>query len=191
MATVAEFLTNTLGLSTDSEATGNGTAIAILKRIRTLLSSNSIVQVTLSLDAGNVYADGDVLAATQEVASAVASSGGTCVLQSVTVLDKDDQGEDMDIYLLSANVAMGTENDAASISDANAAKIQAIVPVYGVHYFDAGGCQLASLTPGDAGIGAVLSPDSGTSLYVAVVSRGTGTYTASGVVLSFAFAGRT
>lgn len=150
----------------------------------------SIVQVTLSLDT-SAYADGDVLAATQEVASAAATSGGTCVLQGVTVLDKDDQGEEMDVYVLSANVAMGTENAAASITDANAAKIQAIIPVYGVHYFDAGGCQLASLTPGDAGIGAVLSPDTGTSLYVAVVSRGTGTYTASGVVLSFAFADRT
>ena len=64
-----------------------------------------IKEVTLTLDTG-AYADGDVMAATQEVANAVRQKGGRAVLQSVVVLDKDDQGKDFDLLILRTNVSI-------------------------------------------------------------------------------------
>ncbi len=46
--------------------------------------------VTLSLDT-STYASGDVLADMQEIANAVRANGGSVVIQSLTVIDKDDR----------------------------------------------------------------------------------------------------
>jgi hypothetical protein len=138
-----------------------------------------LVDVTLSLDT-NVYADGDVLAATQEVASALRVNDGLGLLRSVQVLDEDDQGEDFDLIFLGADVSIGTENDAVSVSDENARQIEGRVMIEAADYYDMGGCQIAT----KEGLGLVLEAASGdTSIYLAAVSRGTGTYTASGLRL--------
>lgn len=135
--------------------------------------------VTLSLDT-SIYASGDLLADTQEIASALPSVTGS-VLQSLVVIDKDDVGAAFDIYILSENVSLGTENSAPSITDANASKILAIIPVTTLDYKDLGGCKVAAFD----NLGRGLSVPLGTSLYVAVVNgTGTPTYTASGIVLN-------
>lgn len=139
----------------------------------------AILEVTLSLDT-NIYADGDVLADTQEIASALRVSDGLARLRSLVVIDQDDQGVDMDIYLLDGNVSFGTENNAVSIADADALKILARVVIAAADYYDLGGVRVAV----KSGLDAILKAASGTDkLYVAAVSRGTGTYTASGVKL--------
>lgn len=154
----------------------NGNAIPGL-----LVGGHSVVKdLTLSLDT-SAYADGDVLAATQELASAIRLAGGSGVVQSLVVVDKDDQGQAMDVYLLDSNVSIGTENAAVSVADADAAKILGKIAVGSGDYYDMGGVRVASL----ANLSVIVEVASGTSLYVAVVSRGTGTYTASGVVLRF------
>ncbi len=154
----------------------NGTPIPGL-----LVGGHSVVKdLTLSLDT-SAYADGDVLADTQELASAIRLAGGSAVIQSMVVIDKDDQGQAMDVWVLDSNATLGTENSAVSISDANAAKILGKIAVGSGDYHDMGGVRVASL----ANLSLVVEVSSGTSLYVGVVSRGTGTYTASGVVLRF------
>ena len=143
------------------------------------VGGHSVVkEVTLSLDT-NQYASGDVLAATQEIASALRLSGGSGVLHSVVVLDKDDQGEALDLVFLSANGAIGTENAAVSVSDAVADTIIGVVEVAAGDFVDLVNSQIAVKTS----LGMVIEVASGTSLYVAAISRGTGTYTAAGVTL--------
>jgi hypothetical protein len=137
-----------------------------------------IKEVTLSLDT-NVYADGDVLADTQEVASALRTTAGSGVIQSVVVLDKDDQGEALDLVFLKSNVSIGTENSAVSVTDANADEILGVVEVAATDWVDLVNSQIATM----ANLSIVLDGPTGTSIWVAAISRGAGTYTASGITL--------
>ena len=152
-----------------------------------VVSPDDLVEVTLSLDT-SAYASGDVLAATQEVAN-VFSGRRRAWLESLVVLDKDDQAQGLDLVFLRSNASLGTENAAFSPSDAIAEEILTIVEVASGDYYDMTNSQIAikSASAGDAGMGVLLEAASGTSLFLGAISRGTGTYTASGVVLRFGF----
>lgn len=140
----------------------------------------AVVDVTLSLDTG-AYGSGDLLAATQQVDAALRVADGTGILQSLTVIDKDDQKAAFTVYILSANNSFGSENSAPSISDADAAAILAVIDVAVADYKDLGGVSVAQIRNLAIPVKAVSGTD---DLYVAVVnSTGTPTYTASGVVL--------
>ena len=145
-----------------------------------VVTAATVIDLTLSLDT-DPYADGDVLAATQELASAVRASGTTGVIQSIGFIDDDDQGQALDIVILDSDVALGSENAAVSIADGDADNILGIVRVAAGDYIDLVGSQWAqpSFDP------IVVKPVTGTSLYVAVISRGTGTYSASGITIRF------
>jgi hypothetical protein len=142
-------------------------------------STTMLAAVALSLDT-SAYADGDVLADTQAFTSVARANDVGFVLQSVVLLDKDDQGIGLDLFFLSANNSMGTENSAPNISDANAEAIQGWVGIGSADWYDLGGCRVAQRN----NINLPLVPASGTTtLYVAAISRGTGTYTASGITV--------
>lgn len=148
------------------------------------VGANSVVkEVTLTLDTA-AYAAGDVLADTQEITTAMRVNGGTGVWQSLVVLDKDDQGQALDVVLLRTNVSIGTENAAVSITDANADEILGIVEVTAGNYVDLVNSQQVT----KSNLGIVVDAAAGsTSLFVAAISRGTGTYTASGINLKLGF----
>jgi hypothetical protein len=141
----------------------------------------TILDATLSLDT-NVYASGDVLADTQEVASAYRVAAGKALLTSVTLNDKDDQGGALDLVFLRSNVTIGTENSAVSISDANADEILGIIQVAAGDWLDLGGCRVATLPASRCGI-LLTAAAAATSLWIAAISRDTKTYTASGITL--------
>lgn len=138
-----------------------------------------VVDLTLSLDT-SAYADGDVLAEVQELASALRVAGGSGIIHSLTVVDKDDQAQAMDVVFFdNTSASLGTENSAVSISDDDADGILGIVEVLSGDYVDLVNSQVVSKT----GLNIVVEVASGTSLGIGVISRGTGTYTASGIVL--------
>lgn len=140
-------------------------------------------QVTLSLDT-SIYASGDVLADTQEITACVPTPGGRAVIHSIVLNDKDDQGQALDIVFLNTNVSIGTENAAVAVSDTNADQILGIISVASGDWIDLGGCRVATKT----NVALVVEAGSGlTSLFIAAISRGTGTYTASGITLSVGF----
>jgi len=147
---------------------------------KTALASGIVhTDVTLSLDT-SAYGDGDVLADTQTVSNALRIDDGVGLLSSVTVIDEDNQGVGLDLVFLSASVSLGTENSAPSITDANARNICGIVEVSAGYFKDLGGARVATLT----GVNLPLKPVSGTNdICIAAISRGTGTYTASGLKL--------
>jgi len=133
--------------------------------------------ITFSLDT-SAYANGDVLADTQILNSALRVTDGTGVIVSIVLNDEDDQGAAMDIVFLSANQSLGSENSAPSISDANArSNILGIVNIAAIDWIDFGGVRVAykeCAVP----IKAVSGTD---DIYVALISRGTPTQTASGI----------
>lgn len=136
-----------------------------------------VLEITLSLDT-NAYAAGDLLAETQEIATAFRVAAGKLTIDSIVANDKDDQGVAMDLVFLRSNVSLGTENSAPNVSDANADEIVGIVGLY--DFVDLGGCQIATRP----GIGLdIEAATASTSLYVGAVTRGAPTYSASGVTL--------
>lgn len=171
--------TNETAPSTDTATAGlNG-------RLQRLAQQNSnaetkLFEVTLSLDT-SAYSSGDLLADAQQCDGALAKADGTGVLQSIMIIDEDDQKAAFTIYLTNVSTSWGTENSAPTISDTVARGILAIIDVATTDYKDLGGVSVANIK----GIGAVLKSVSGNDdLYVAVVNgSGAPTYTGSGVKL--------
>lgn len=149
-----------------------------------LLSSPVFVDVTLSLDT-SAYTAGDVLADTQVVTNAFRVPDGTSILQSVVLIDEDDQGAAFDLHFLSANNSLGTENGAPNISDANARDYLGKVAIATGDWADLGGVRVANINK----IGMVVKAAAGTQdLYVGAINgAGTPTYTASGIKLRLGF----
>lgn len=140
---------------------------------------DTVLDITLSLDTF-AYTDGDVLAATQAVEWAFRKNGGTAIVQSLFVLDEDDQGVAFDLVFLDDDVALGSENSAPILTDADASHVLGFVRVGAGDYIDFGGSKVATLS----GLGLMVKAASSSShLYVAAVTRGTPTHTASGLKL--------
>lgn len=138
------------------------------------------IEVTLSTDT-NIYASGDVLADFQEITGFFRVAGDTATIHSVTVIDEDDQGTALDLYVSRTGGTLGTENAAISISDANAREVQVLAIVAAGDFVDTINNRIATkiINPGlPVGGGA------STSLWIgAVVRSGTPTYTATGLKL--------
>jgi hypothetical protein len=139
-----------------------------------------LIPVTLTCDT-SILADDDVIADTQEVTNAF-NADGFALLQSLILIDEDDQKQDVDILFFNGSGTLGTENSGASISDANARNYLGKVSILIADYLDLGGVAVAQAV----NCGLILKAISlaTPSLYVAAVCRsGTPTYTASGLKL--------
>lgn len=141
---------------------------------------SDVIDVTLSPDT-SIMADNDVIAATQEITNFFRKPGGVAYLQSVRLLDEDDQAQDIDIIFLDANGSVGAENAAYAPSDTVARTIIGQVSIVAADYADANTSQHAM----KGGLGQMLKAAAGsTSVWVAAVCRGgTPTYTAAGLKL--------
>lgn len=145
-----------------------------------IMEHRAVAEVILTLDT-NIYATGDVLAATQDVGEVFRKNGGAGVIQSVAVIDLDDQAQAIDLIFLDLEGAIGTENAAVSIADNVADNILGIVSVAAADYVDMVNSQVATAV--NVGI-AVKAQSSSKHLYVAAVCRsGTPTHSAAGIVL--------
>lgn len=143
-----------------------------------------VVALTFSADT-SILADGDIIADTQEVAGAVRLAGGPGLLDSIVLVDKDDQKIAMDLVFLSSNTSLGTENSAPNISDANALNVLGIINIATGDYVDLGGVSVATKRSLNLPIEAATGS---TSIYVAAITRGgTPTYTAAGLVVRLGF----
>lgn len=144
-----------------------------------------VYTVTYSLDT-SAYASADLVADTQSLSStAVDQKGGCVILDSITILDKDDQGVALNILIHNTSTSMGTENSAPNIADVDAAGICGFVPVATGDYVDIGGAKVATVR----NIGLVVKAASGSqALWTSIVNgSGTPTFSASGLVAQFGF----
>lgn len=138
-----------------------------------------IVDVTLSA-AAEAYTANDLVADTQEIVGAVRVAGGSGVINFVRLLDGDDQGAAMDLYFVGASDSWGTEGGAVAPTDAEAAEIFGSVSIAASEYTDLIASQEATKPNQNIPFKA---PDGSTSIWVVAVTRGTPTYTASGLKL--------
>jgi len=184
LGTLETLLTTQAGYLDGLEGLLGGATPAGENHIGEVGGNSKIIDVTFSLDT-SAYASGDVLADTQILAACMRADDETGVLHSLTLVDKDDQGVAMKVLIFDANVSLGTENSAPSISDANAASIIGIIDIVAGDWVDLGGVRVCNLR----NLGIVIQPATGTDdVYVALLNgTGTPTFTASGIVGRFGF----
>lgn len=139
-----------------------------------------IVDVTFSVDAGNAYANNDLVADTQVLSNAFFDIDQAGWVESIAVIDDDDNTAiPLTFFFLSDSGSLGSENSAPAPTDAVADTILGYVTVAAADFYDLTNSKVASKN----NIGLPVKPKSGTrNLYVAVaVGTGTPTYTASGL----------
>lgn len=137
--------------------------------------------VTLTLDT-SAYASADLVADTQLIsASFFDQLGGCAIIDSIVVIDEDDQGVGLNFVFTTASTTFGTENSAPNIADADMRNVVGHAAIVAGDYVDIGTSKVGTKT----GINLPVKSDGTTrSLYVAVVNAaGTPTYTATGVRL--------
>jgi hypothetical protein len=143
-----------------------------------------VVSVTPTLDTA-IYAADDLLFNPATISSAAFQAGGVSRLESILMLDEDDQGIAMDLLFLDANTSLGTFNTAFAASDTLARAIVGRVNIATGDYVDCGGFRVAQKANLDI---IVQQAASTAALYVAGITRaGTPTYTASGLKFKFGF----
>jgi hypothetical protein len=150
----------------------------------TVSASDIVVTVTPTLDT-NAYASGDLLFDSTEVANAVRANGGTAILQSITVIDKDDQGIAFTLLIANAATDFGTLNAAPDPDDTETVTVIGWVPIATSDYVDLGGARVACVR----NLGLLCQAGGATtSLYATGVNGiGTPTFTAAGLVLQLGF----
>ena len=146
-------------------------------------TGGTIVSVTPVCDT-SAYTAADVLFPSTEVAGAVRVSGGKSVLETVCLLDEDDQAAAViNLFFLRSNVALGTANNAISISDADARELIGWVSLAATDFADLIASRFACVR----NVGLIVQPTTGTSIWVAGQCAGTPTQTASGIKLRLGF----
>lgn len=170
----------------DTQITAEQAIQTAVEGVLSVKSIDDVYEATLSLDT-NAYADGDVLADTQSLeANAFPANGGKLLVQSIQVIDLDDQKGALDIVLLRSNTSLGTENSAPNIVDGNADEILCVKRIYSTDYKDIGGVSWASIDVSEV----IKAASDATALFVAAISRDTKTYTASGLIVRVGVLGR-
>ncbi len=139
------------------------------------------VEIMPTLDT-NAHSAGDVLITAMALENAVRVDGGKSILHSVKVIDRDDQGAEMDIFFFDRDVTFGTKNSAPSISDAEATHYEGSITIGSGDYEDLGGSKVATAK----GLGLGIRGNA-TSIYVAALTQGTPTHTVNGLTLKFYF----
>ena len=127
-----------------------------------------LIDVDLLTDTAAI-ADNQIISDYVEIPYAVSVPGGSCILQSITLLDDGDQGAAMDLVFATADTDLGVLNEDVSDDDAGAGGILGFVSLS--NYFDGVAWQVATKN----NIGLVLKAAAGsTSIYVAAVNRSGG-----------------
>lgn len=139
-----------------------------------------VVNWTPTLDTGGTNA-GDVLAATEVISGITRVDDVGAMIEDVMIINGDDNLAALDIYLLDANVALGTEDAAPSITVVNAANILAIISILTSDWKDLGLAKVANIP-----VNKIIKPVVGTNdIYGAIVDVTGMTWTAGGLVFRF------
>ena len=166
-------------VNTNDQKTMSGSAPVVIASDQTTLPVETSIQyidVTLSIDTV-AYGASDLLADAQIVAACTRANDVEAILQTLVLIDEDDEKSPMTIYFTNVSTSWGTENSAPTITDAVAGSILGYVDIATADYKDLGGVSVVM----KANLGIVVKPVSGSDdIYVAVVNgSGTQTYTAA------------
>ncbi len=148
------------------------------------MSTPEVITAVPVLDAA-ILANNDVFMVAFEIPQ-VFNKGKARKLQSVVVLDGDDQNVAFDLVFSNATITLGTANAAITITDADAAKVVGIVKmVVATHAYDL----INSTMFVQGGLAIIMQPSGvSNSLWVSgVIRSGTPTFTAAGMTLKLGF----
>ena len=130
-----------------------------------------LIDVDLVTDT-DATADNGVISNPVEIANAVSVNAGTSILQSVQLIDDDDDGAMIDLVFTQVSTNLGTVNGAIDAAASVAASILGVVSI--TSYFDGIAWQIAQKT----NIGLVLKAAASTkSIYVGAINRNGGAVT--------------
>lgn len=125
-----------------------------------------------------IYAAGDNIGGKLTFADAARQPGGTGVIQSLTLIDQDNEKTEKDVFFFDTDPAAttATDNAAQDIADADLLRCIGWVNIPASAYKSAADNAIATV----ANIGLAFDlPTDATALYAIVVERGTPTYTAA------------
>ena len=127
-----------------------------------------------------------------ELANFMSEKGGTAIIQSIVILDDDDNGNSLDIVFMDAAGLLDASDDATVIDvddTADAASTAIVDSILGVvnvsNYFDGVAWKVGQKD----GIGlAIKSASTTRSIYISAINRGgTATWTAAGLRLKIGY----
>jgi hypothetical protein len=165
---------------------GAGTLLASEAHIGEVGGNAILVSPTVTVSTSPAYTAGDVVGSKLTLTNAARVSGGSAILDSITVLEKGSQAAALDILIFNADPSGGTytDNGAFTANDTDMGKCIARVHVASTDYVATGGYTSASL----GGLGKVLVASGSANLYAVVVTSGTPTYSAtSSLAIKFGF----
>lgn len=136
------------------------------------------IQLTPTVSASSIYAAKDAVGGLLTFTNAVRASGGSGVIETVTIEDKGQQMAWLDLVLFAASIGAPTDNNIFAPSDAELLDCVGTISIYSGDYADFSTNSIA--TKNNVGLEFVLS---GTSLYGALVARGTPTYTGTSDII--------
>jgi hypothetical protein len=143
-----------------------------------------VVNVTPTLDT-SAYASGRRAGSIQEITNAVRVSGGTGILQSLSIVDKAKQGAALRIYFFNALPTIASADNAPyDISDTEAEKQ--------IHYIDIASGDWAQDSQSNYfvskdKIGKCMKAVGSANLYAIIVAKGSATYAANSLYFSYEF----
>jgi hypothetical protein len=142
----------------------------------TVGGTTTILQIP-TISTSPAYTAGDNVGAKITLASAVRVSGGTGIIQSITLSDKGKQSAATDVIFFSANPTntTATDNTAQTIHDTDLLTIIGVVSIVAADWFAFVDNSVAS----KLGLGLAFKAVGSTSIYAILVTRGTPTYTAT------------
>lgn len=133
----------------------------------------SISTTTVTMSVAGSYATGDYMGTSttpQTFTNVVRSSGGSAIIKSIFISDKIVTANvNMELWLLSATFTAPTDNAAWAITDSEATTVLAVIPLSSSNWYASSNNQVYY----DGSLCVPLKLSSGTSVYYALVARGT------------------
>jgi hypothetical protein len=135
-------------------------------------SFTTVIKDTTAVTAA-AYSAGNAVGGKRTLANAVRVSGGTGILQSLTLLDRANQKAAMTLYIFDADPTNATLTDhAAFVFSTDDLKVIAQVTINAGDYVTTNSKAIVNY----GGLGIPLKAASGTTLYAALVTSGTPTF---------------
>lgn len=157
------------------------TTVTTVSTVAAITSGNvggftTVIKDTAVVSTSPAYTAGDAVGAKRTLANAVRVSGGTGILDSVTLLDRANQKAAMELILFDSDPASATITDnAAFVYSTDDLKVLARITIGPSDYVTLNGKAIAQLK----GLSVALKIASGTSLFAALVTTGTPTFVAT------------
>lgn len=128
------------------------------------------ISITPTVSASPAYTAGDAIGGKQTLTSAMRTSGGTAILESITLIDKANQSSALEILIFDSDPSAATITDnTAFVFSTDISKLIARISVATSDYVSINSTAIAQLK----GLGIALTASGSANLYAAVVAVGT------------------